>query len=75
MNIVHTIYKLKMIFPSLFFNSIENLPIHLPFKTKVRDMIQFRWMYPLKRLRITHASQLNFYCPFKKNSKHLFNFI
>jgi hypothetical protein len=34
-NIVQTIYKLEIIFPSSFFDSIEYLPIYLPFKAKV----------------------------------------
>jgi hypothetical protein len=39
MNIVQTICKLKMIFSQLFFDSIEHLPIHLPFDTKVRGAV------------------------------------
>jgi hypothetical protein len=50
MNIVQTIYKLEMIFSSSFFDSIEHLPIHLPFETKVGGPIQYRWMYPFERL-------------------------
>jgi hypothetical protein len=34
-NIVETIYKLEMIFPPSFFDSIEHLPIHLPYEAKV----------------------------------------
>jgi hypothetical protein len=34
-NIVEIICKLEMIFPPLFFNSMEHLPIHLPFEVKV----------------------------------------
>jgi hypothetical protein len=34
-NIVQAIYKLEIIFPSSFFDSIEYLPIYLPFKAKV----------------------------------------
>jgi hypothetical protein len=55
-NIVQIIYKLEMIFPSLFFDSIEYLPIHLPFKAKVEGSIQYRWIYPFERLGITYAS-------------------
>jgi hypothetical protein len=50
MNIVQTIYKLEMIFSSSFFDSIEHLPIHLPFETKFGGPIQYRWMYPFERL-------------------------
>ena len=55
-NIVQTICKLEMIFPSLFFNSMEHLSIHLPFKAKVGGPVQYKWMYPFERLGITHAS-------------------
>jgi hypothetical protein len=53
-NIVQTICKLEMIFPPLFFNLMKHLPIHLPFKVKVGGQDQYRWMYPIKRLEITH---------------------
>jgi hypothetical protein len=55
-NIIQTICKLEMIFPPLFFELIEHLPIHLPFKSKVEGPVQYRWMYPFERLNITHAS-------------------
>ena len=41
-NIVQTIYKLEMIFPPLFFDSMEHLSIHLPFKAKVGGPVQYR---------------------------------
>jgi hypothetical protein len=41
-NIVQTIYKLEMIFPPLFFDSMEHLSIHLPFKEKVGGPVQYR---------------------------------
>jgi hypothetical protein len=44
-----------MIFPQLFFDSIEHLPIQLPYKAKVGEPIQYRWMYPFERLDITNA--------------------
>jgi len=34
-NIVETICKLEMIFPPLFFYSMEHLPVHLPYEVKV----------------------------------------
>jgi hypothetical protein len=55
-NIIQTICNLEMIFPSLFFDLIEHLPIHLPFKAKIKGSVQYRWMYLFKRLRITHIS-------------------
>jgi len=54
-NIVETLCKLKMIFPPLFFDSIEHLPIHLPFEAKVRGLVQYRLMYLFERLHITVA--------------------
>jgi len=54
-NIVETLCKLEMIFPPSFFDSMEHLPIHLPFEAKVGGPVQYRWMYPFKRLDITVA--------------------
>jgi hypothetical protein len=54
-NIVETLCKLEMILPSLFFDSMEHLPIHLPFEAKVGGLAQYRWMYRFKRLDITVA--------------------
>jgi hypothetical protein len=54
-NIIETLCKLEMIFPPSFFDSIEHLPIHLPFEAKVGGLIQYRWIYPFKRLDITVA--------------------
>jgi hypothetical protein len=56
MNIIQIICKLEMIFPLLFFYSMEYLPMHLLFDTKVGGPIQYKWMYPFKRLGIAHAS-------------------
>jgi len=41
-NIVETLCKLKMIFPPSFFDSMEHLPIHLPFEAKVEGLVQYR---------------------------------
>jgi len=54
-NIIETICKLEMIFPPLFFDSMEHLPVHLPFEVKVGGLVQYRWMYPFERLDITGA--------------------
>jgi hypothetical protein len=54
-NIVETLCKLEMIFLSSFFDSMEHLPIHLPFEAKVGGPIQYRWMYLFERLDITVA--------------------
>jgi hypothetical protein len=47
---------LEMIFPPLFFDLMEHLPIYLPFEIKIGGPVQCRWMYPFKRSEITHAS-------------------
>ncbi|KAL9407317.1 hypothetical protein Peur_004289 [Populus x canadensis] len=54
-NILETICKLEMIFPPSFFDSMEHLPVHLPFEVKVGGPVQYRWMYPFERLDITVA--------------------
>jgi hypothetical protein len=54
-NIVETLCKLEMIFPPSFFNSMEHLPIHLPFEAKVGGPVQYRWIYPFEWLDITVA--------------------
>jgi hypothetical protein len=53
MNIV---FKFEMIFLSFFINSIEHLPLYLPFKEKVRGLVQYRLMYPFERLKIIYPS-------------------
>jgi hypothetical protein len=53
MNIVETICKLEMIFSPSFFDSMKHLLVHLPFEVKVRGSVQYRRMYPFKRLDIT----------------------
>jgi len=68
-NIIQIICELEMIFPSSFFDSMENLLIRLPFEAKVRGLVQYRFVYPFERLGITHASKLNMYCLFKKKIK------
>ncbi|XP_073261634.1 uncharacterized protein [Populus alba] len=48
-NIIETLCKLEMIFPPSFFDSMEHLPIHLPFEAKAGGPVQYRWMYPFER--------------------------
>jgi hypothetical protein len=54
-NIVETLWKIEMIFPPSFFDSMEHLHIHLPFEAKAGGPVQYRWMYPFERLDITVA--------------------
>jgi len=53
--IVQTICKLEMIFSLLVFDSMEYLPIYVPYEAKVEGSVQYRWMYPFERLDITHV--------------------
>ncbi|KAK2369072.1 hypothetical protein QL285_082226 [Trifolium repens] len=48
-NIVTTTCKLEKIFPPGFFNSMEHVPIHLPYEARVGGPVQYRWMYPFER--------------------------
>ena len=44
-NIKVTLCKLERIFPPSFFNSMEHLPIHLAYETRVGGPVQYCWMY------------------------------
>jgi hypothetical protein len=39
-------------FPLGFFNPIQYFPIHLPYEAKVGGLVQYRWMYHIKRALI-----------------------
>jgi hypothetical protein len=54
LNVDH-IKRFEMIFTPSFFDSIEHLPVHLPYEVKVGGPVKYRWMYPFKRLDITVA--------------------
>ncbi|XP_050222508.2 uncharacterized protein LOC126672598 [Mercurialis annua] len=41
--------KLERIFPPSFFNSMEHLPVHLPYEAMMAGPVQYRWMYPFER--------------------------
>ena len=64
-NIIETLCKLEMIFPLLFFDSMEHLLIHLPFDAKVGGPVQYRWMY-LSHVSdvaaIVHPQKINVGC-------------
>ena len=47
-NIVETLCKLKKIFSTEFFDSMEHLTTHLAYETKVGRPVQYPWMYPFK---------------------------
>jgi hypothetical protein len=41
--------KMEKIFPPEVFNPMQYLLIHLPYKAKVGDPVQYRWMYHIER--------------------------
>ena len=49
-NIVEITCKLEKIFPPGFFDSMEHLPVHLPYEARVGGPVYFRWMYPFERM-------------------------
>ena len=51
-NIPIILCKLEQIFPPSFFDSMEHLPIHLPYEARVGGPMQYRWIYPFERLAI-----------------------
>lgn len=48
-NIPIILCKLERIFPPALFDSMEHLPIHLPYEAKMGGPVQYRWMYPFER--------------------------
>jgi hypothetical protein len=47
--------KMEKVFPPRWFNAMQHLLVHLPWEARVREPVQFRWMYSqereLKKLR------------------------
>ena len=48
-NIPLILCKLERIFPPGFFDSMEHLPIHLPYEAWLGRPVQYRWMYLFER--------------------------
>ncbi|XP_055824120.1 uncharacterized protein LOC129892559 [Solanum dulcamara] len=48
-DIAQILCKLERIFPPGFFNSMEHLPVHLPYEARIAGPVQYRWMYPFER--------------------------
>ena len=48
------ICKLECIFPSGFFDSMEHLPIHLPYEAKIVGPVHYHWMHPFERLKVQY---------------------
>jgi hypothetical protein len=55
-NIAEILCKLEKIFPPSFFNSMEHLPVHLPYEVRMGGPVQYRWMYPFERF-LNHLKQ------------------
>ncbi|XP_055961025.1 uncharacterized protein LOC130015269 [Mercurialis annua] len=49
-DIAKILCKLERIFPPSFFDSMEHLPIHLPYEAKLAGPVQYRWIY-LRKLK------------------------
>ncbi|KAK3213382.1 hypothetical protein Dsin_018088 [Dipteronia sinensis] len=62
--IVLTLCHIEKIFPMLFFDVMEHLPIHLAEEALIVGPVQFRWMYPIER----YLSTLKHYM---RNRAHL----
>jgi len=66
-NIPALLCKLEQIFPPSFFNSMEHLPVHLPYEVRVDGPVQYRWMYPFERYKMSNHLYTNvLYSHFKK---------
>ena len=52
------ICKLERIFPPGFFDSMEHLPIHLPYEAKIVGPVQYCWMYPFERLKVQYFATI-----------------
>ncbi|BAT83997.1 hypothetical protein VIGAN_04125700 [Vigna angularis var. angularis] len=48
-NIPIILCKMERIFPPSFFDSMEHLPIHLPYEARLGGPVHYRWMYPFER--------------------------
>ena len=48
-NIALILCKLECIFPPSFFDSMEHLPMHLPFEAILAGHVHYRWMFPFER--------------------------
>ncbi|KAL0326524.1 UNVERIFIED_CONTAM: hypothetical protein Sangu_1730400 [Sesamum angustifolium] len=41
--------NLEKIFPPAFFDSMEHIIVHIPYKARIGGPVQYRWMYPFER--------------------------
>lgn len=63
-SILDILCKLENIFPSAFFDTMNHLPIHLPYEALVGGPVQYRWLYPFQRFlhhfkrKVDHKSSI-----------------
>ncbi|KOM43167.1 hypothetical protein LR48_Vigan05g077100 [Vigna angularis] len=55
-NIPIILCKMERIFPPSFFDSMEHLPIHLPYEARLGGPVHYRWMYPFERFYPTKTA-------------------
>ena len=70
--------RLERIFPPIFFDSMEHLPIHLAYEAMIADPVQYKWMYPFGMLYIFHFVIYNFQCILQMNiivMKYFFRYL
>ena len=70
-NIPVLLCKLEQIFPPSFFDSMEHLPVHLPYEARLGGPVQYRWMYPFERYKMSnhlYTIVLYTYSHLKKNT-------
>lgn len=41
--------KLERIVSPGFFDSMEHLPVHIPYEVRIAGPVQYRWIYPFER--------------------------
>ena len=53
-NIPVLLCKLEQIFQPSFFDSMEHLPVHLPYEARLGGPVQYHWMYPFERYKMSN---------------------
>ena len=57
-NITEILCKLQRVFPPVFSNVMEHLPVHLPIELKFGGPVQYLWMYVYKRYDMIHENHV-----------------
>ena len=58
-DIVIILCKMEKIFPSVFFDVMVHLAIHLPLEAMLGGPVHYRWMYPIERFYIYFHIKFN----------------